>query len=88
MRIEIQIRENLAALRRQGLHAAKAPLEFRVRGPQRRLSVDIELAREIRGREQQVADFLEDLPRRARGKRAAVIGKRALYSGATFGRVG
>ena len=33
-------------------HAAKAPLEFGVRRAQRRLGIDIELARQIGGREQ------------------------------------
>src|SRR5271155_236650 len=64
LRLEVQIRENLAALHRQGFHAAKSPLEFRVRGTQRRLGVDIELARQIGGRKQQITDFFEDFRRR------------------------
>src|SRR5580700_9927071 len=40
--LELQLRENFPALRRQGFHAAKSPLEFRVRATQRRLGVDIE----------------------------------------------
>src|ERR1700722_7295836 len=52
LRREVQIRKTLAALRRQGFHAAKSPLEFGVRRTQRRLGVHIELARQIGGREQ------------------------------------
>ena len=58
---EIQFREYLAALRRQRLHAAKAPLEFCVGRAQCCLGVDIEFARQIGGREQQIADFFENL---------------------------
>src|SRR6185312_9731275 len=80
--VEVQVRENQAALRRQGFHAAKAPLEFRVRRAQSRFGVDIELARQIRGREQQVADLLADLTRRI-GMRA--LRGRLAYLGEFFG---
>ncbi len=68
LRLETEVRKSLAALRRQALHAAESPLEFGVGGTQRRLGVDIEFAGQVRRRKQQIAHFLEDLPRRsARG---------------------
>src|ERR1700678_1390138 len=61
LRAEIQARETLIARCGQRLHGAETPLELVVRRAQRRLGVHIELAREIGGREQEVADLLEDL---------------------------
>src|SRR3974390_396713 len=57
---KVQFAEYLAALDRQGLHGAEAPLEFCVRCAQRRLGIDIELSRQIRGGKQQIANFLEN----------------------------
>src|ERR1700722_761470 len=61
LRREIQALEVFTALRGQALHPAEAALELRVGRAQRRLGIDIELAREIRRREQQIADLLENL---------------------------
>src|ERR1700676_4621567 len=47
--LEVQVRENLAALHRQRLHAAKSPLELGVGRAQRRFGIDIELAGQIGG---------------------------------------
>ncbi len=73
LRFEVQIRENLAALRRQGFHAAKPPLELGVRRAQCRLRIHIELAGQIGGGEQQIADFFENF-RRSACRRGAVRG--------------
>src|SRR5882757_10693679 len=61
LRGETQGLEVLSAHRGQALHPAETAFEFHVGGAQRRLGVDIELASEIRRREQQIADLLEDL---------------------------
>src|SRR5882757_852445 len=58
---EVQLRKFPATLRREGFHGAKSTLELCVGGTQGGLRVDIELARQVRGREQQIADFFEDL---------------------------
>ena len=52
--------------------AAKAALELGVGRAQRRLRIDLELARQIGGREQQIADLLEDFRRGA----SALAGRR------------
>ena len=67
LRRKTQALEVLTALRGQALHPAEAALELHVGRAQRRLGIDIELAREIRSREQQIADLLEDLVRRRAG---------------------
>src|ERR1700722_15388394 len=61
LRRETQGLEVFTALRGQALHPAEAALELHVGRAQRRLGIDIELAREIRRREQQIADLLENL---------------------------
>src|SRR5882724_10655138 len=62
--LEVQVRENLAALHRQRFHPAKSPLELGIGGAQRRLGIDIELAGQIGRRKQEIADFFENLRRR------------------------
>src|SRR5882672_11401421 len=79
--LEVQIRKNRAALRRQGFHAAKSALELGVGGAQRRLGIDIEFAGQIGGCEQEIADFFEDLRRWAR-TRAAVASAVVVRMGA------
>src|ERR1700677_4807075 len=79
--LEVQLLENLAALRRERFHAAEAPLELGVRGTQCRLRIDIEFAGQISGREQQIGDLLEDSRRRTR-RRAGTFG-----GGTPLGRV-
>ena len=96
MALEVELRENCAALRRQGFHAAKSALELGVGGAQRCLRIDIELAGQIGGCEQQIADFLENLGRctgdlgRCTGTLLSMVrrvGQRALRGGriANFG---
>src|SRR5882672_3192946 len=77
--LEVQVRKNCAALRRQGFHAAKSTLELGVGGAQRRLGIDIEFACQIGGREQQIADFFEDLRRWARTLRGRSAHLRELF---------
>src|SRR5260370_42249990 len=61
LRREAQTLEIYTALRGQPLHRSESALELHVGRAQRRLGIDIELAREIRCREQQIADLLECL---------------------------
>src|ERR1700679_3180341 len=79
--LEVQLLEDLPALRRERFHAAKAPLELGVRRTQCRLRIDIEFAGQIGGREQQIADLLEDF-RRGTRRRAGTFG-----GGAALGRL-
>src|SRR5271155_3703357 len=56
---QVQLREYLAALDCEALHAAKPSFEFGIGRAQCRFRVDIEFARQIRRREQQIADLFE-----------------------------
>src|SRR5258708_5199936 len=67
LRRETQALEVFTALRGQAFHPTESALELHVGRAQGRLGIDIELAREIRRREQQIADLLEDLTRRRAG---------------------
>ena len=62
---ERELTKSLAARHDLALDVVEAPLELLVRHPQRGLRLDAELPRDVDQREQQVAEFLLRLGRRA-----------------------